>query len=107
VPRRLQERLGDAVALHGHPGERLPNTLNVGFRGKAGAAILDRIPELAASTGSACHTGEIALSPVLQAMRVPPETGMGAIRFSLGRFTTAAEIDRSAELLAAAVRAAS
>lgn len=100
----LKDRFGDAIVLHGHPTERLPNTLNVGFRGVSGAAILERVPEIAASTGSACHTGEVTLSPVLQAMRVAPETGMGAIRFSLGRPTTAAEIERTVELLAARVR---
>ncbi|HWQ53667.1 MAG TPA: cysteine desulfurase family protein [Bryobacteraceae bacterium] len=99
----LKARFGDAVVLHGHPTERLPNTLNVGFRGTPGSAILERVPEIAASTGSACHTGEVTLSPVLQAMHVAPETGMGAIRFSLGRPTSAAEIDRTVELLAARV----
>jgi cysteine desulfurase len=103
--RLFQERFGDAVALHGHPAQRLPNTLNVGFRGRTGAAILERVPEIAASTGSACHTGEIALSPVLQAMNVPVETGMGAIRFSLGRFNTSDEIDRAVELLAGVLSA--
>jgi cysteine desulfurase len=51
------------------------------------------MPNLAASTGSACHAGRIELSPVLKEMGVPEETGMGAIRFSLGRNTTKAEID--------------
>ena len=95
----LREAFGAAVALHGHPVERLPNTLNVGFRGRSGAAILERFPALAASTGSACHAGEVRLSPVLEAMGVPPETGQGAIRFSLGRATTRAEIERAVELV--------
>ncbi|HVJ07845.1 MAG TPA: cysteine desulfurase family protein [Acidisarcina sp.] len=90
---RLQSAFGERVVMIGHPTERLPNTLNVGFVGYAGADILSRMPRVAASTGSACHSGSVELSPVLQAMRVPPEIGMGAIRFSLGRGTTQTEID--------------
>jgi len=48
---------------------------------------------VAASTGSACHSGAVELSPVLKAMGVPPEIGMGAIRFSLGRTTTEEEVE--------------
>jgi cysteine desulfurase len=99
--RRLRDRLwdcihtsyGDRVVLNGHRDERLPNTLNVSFVGSIGADMLARIPELAASTGSACHSGQITLSPVLKAMGVSPEVGMGAIRFSLGRGTTQEEIE--------------
>lgn len=58
-----------------------------------GADILAAMPEVAASTGSACHSGRIDLSPVLEAMGVAPEIGMGTIRFSLGRTTTMDEID--------------
>jgi cysteine desulfurase len=47
---------------------------------------------VAASTGAACHSGSVELSPVLKAMGIPPEVGMGAIRFSLGRTTTIAEL---------------
>ena len=97
----LRTRFGDALVLNGHPTERLPNTLNVSFRGRVGAEILARVPEIAASTGSACHAGRVALSPVLEAMGVAPETGMGAVRFSLGRATTRAEIEAALELLAA------
>jgi cysteine desulfurase len=79
--------------LNGHPFDRLPNTLNISFPGKIGAEILHALDGVAASTGSACHSGAIQLSPVLEAMHIPPETGMGAIRFSLGRTTTADEIE--------------
>ena len=89
----LQEAFGYRVTLNGHLEERLPNTLNVSFAGQVGAEILDSMPEIAASTGSACHSGRVALSPVLEAMRVSPDVGAGAIRFSLGRATTAEEID--------------
>ncbi len=89
----LHETYGSRVVLNGHPHHRLPNTVNVGFIGHVGADILAGLPGVAASTGSACHSGLVALSPVLAAMGVPKEVGIGAIRFSLGRPTTAAEVD--------------
>jgi len=89
----LQTRFGKGVVLNGHPTERLPNTLNVSFVGKIGSTILSGLEGVAASTGSACHSGSVELSPVLKAMKVPPEIGMGAIRFSLGRTTTREEIE--------------
>jgi cysteine desulfurase len=89
----LQERFGNRVRLNGHPRERLPNTLNVSFVGQVGTEVLAAIPEVAASTGSACHSGRVELSPVLEAMGVAPEAGMGAIRFSLGRGTTEDDIE--------------
>jgi cysteine desulfurase len=100
---RLSERLGDRLSLNGHPTERLPNTLNVNFHGQVGADLLARVPEVAASTGSACHEGKVAQSPVLCAMRVSPERGKGAVRLSVGRFTTEDEIDRAAEAFLRAV----
>jgi cysteine desulfurase len=101
---RLQAGLGDDVVLNGHPERRLPNTLNVNFLGHAGAELLERVPDIAASTGSACHAGHVTLSPVLSAMGVPPKLGRGAVRLSVGRFTTEAEIDRAADLLVTAAR---
>jgi len=95
----LQKQFGNCVQLNGHPTDRLPNTLNVSFVGRVGAEILDRLDGIAASTGSACHSGRIELSPVLEAMGVTPEVGMGAIRFSLGRGTTREEIDFVVERL--------
>ena len=95
----LQQNLGDRVVLNGHPDERLPNTLNISFIGQVGAEILEKVPEIAASTGSACHAGRVELSPVLEAMGVSEETGAGAIRFSLGRTTSAKEIDAVVERL--------
>jgi cysteine desulfurase len=89
----LQGTFGNRIVLNGHPTHRLPNTLNVSFVGQIGAEVLQRLDGVAASTGSACHAGQITLSPVLQAMGVKPEAGMGAVRFSLGRGTTRDEID--------------
>ena len=95
----LREQFGNRVALNGHPTHRLPNTLNVSFVGRIGAEILERLDGVAASTGSACHSGRIELSPVLEAMGVAPEVGMGAVRFSLGRGTTRDEINAVVERL--------
>jgi cysteine desulfurase len=89
----LTEEFGDRVMLNGHPTLRLPNTLNVSLVGHVGAEILARLNGVAASTGSACHSGHVELSPVLAAMGVAPTAGMGAIRFSLGRQTRRDEID--------------
>jgi cysteine desulfurase len=95
----LVEHFGERVVLNGHPDERLPNTLNVSFVGRIGAEVLAALPEIAASTGSACHSGRVELSPVLAAMGVAPEIGAGAVRFSLGRPTTAEEIDTALQQL--------
>ena len=89
----LQTRFGERVVLNGHPTERLPNTLSVSFVGKVSSTILSGLEGVAASTGSACHSGSVELSPVLSAMGVPREIGMGTIRFSLGRTTTREEIE--------------
>jgi cysteine desulfurase len=99
----LQGAFEDRIALNGHPTERLPNTLNVSFVGRAGSEILARMENVAASTGSACHSGSVELSPVLQAMKILRQIGMGAIRFSLGRTTTREEIESTVALLTKAV----
>jgi cysteine desulfurase len=101
--RALQERFGNGVTLNGHAEHRLPNTLNVSFIGRIGADILAGLDHVAASTGSACHSGRIELSPVLAAMGVAPGSGMGALRFSLGRATTPEEIDEVVRRLVATV----
>lgn len=89
---RLQAMFGGKVHLNGHPTERLPNTLNVSWVGRSGSELLAQLPEIAASTGSACHEGQVKMSPVLQALGLSPNIGMGAIRFSLGRSTTLDDI---------------
>ncbi len=100
----LRAMFGDRITLNGHPTARLPNTLNVNFVGRVGAELLAALPEVAASTGSACHAGSVTLSPVLAAMGVPPEEGMGAVRFSLGRTTTWAELEEVLERLRSIAR---
>jgi cysteine desulfurase len=95
----LQDRFNERVVLNGHIDKRLPNTLNVSFLGLVGAQILAQLDGIAASTGSACHTDRVEISPVLEAMAVSPEVGQGALRFSLGRGTTQDEIDSVIERL--------
>lgn len=91
---QISSAYGENVVLNGHFEDRLPNTLNVSFKNKIGQDILSSMPNLAASTGSACHSGNIELSPVLKEMKIPEYVGMGAIRFSLGMYTSKDEIDR-------------
>ena len=103
---RLRSGLGERVTLNGHPELRLPNTLNVNFAGHAGADLLEHVPEIAASTGSACHSGHVTLSPVLKAMGLSPQVGRGAVRLSVGRFSTEEEIERAAAALTARAKSA-
>jgi cysteine desulfurase len=101
----LHAALGERVVLNGHPQQRLPNTLNVSIlASRNGAELLAQAPEIAASTGSACHGGHTKLSPVLAAMGVSEAIGRGAIRLSVGRFTTFEEIDRAATALLGAAK---
>jgi len=104
---RLEELLGKRLTVNGAGAERLPNTASVNFVGEVGAEVLERLPGVAASTGSACHAGSVELSPVLAAMRVPPREGMGAVRFSLGRSTTWEELEHVLRSLEAALGSAS
>jgi cysteine desulfurase len=103
----LRRALGDeGMRRNGHPDARLPNTLSVSFRDVRGDGVLASIAaDVAASAGSACHSQEVRLSPVLRAMGVAPEWGMGTLRLSLGRYTTADEIDRACCVISEAVRA--
>jgi cysteine desulfurase len=96
---RLRARIS-GLALNGHPEERLPNTLNVRFPGVSGSALLAATPEVAASTGSACHAGEESASSVLTAMGVEPGAALGSVRLSLGRTTTPEDVVAASEALA-------
>ncbi len=80
---------------------RLPNTSNISFPNLNGEAILAKLSDLdvCVSTGSACSAETHTASPVMQAMNIPYSQAMGAIRFSLGRFNTEAEVDFVLEIL--------
>ena len=87
----------DGTELTGHPRDRLPNHLSLIARdtdGNAVAMALD-LEGIAASVGSACATGSTEVSHVLTAMGYPDEEARGALRLSLGRTTTDAEIDEA------------
>ena len=97
---RLDAALPGRVALNGPVAARLPNTLNVSINGTTGHELLAAVPGLAASTGSACHSGTFEPSPVLTAMGLDATRSLAALRLSLGRGTTAGDVDRAAELIA-------
>jgi Cysteine sulfinate desulfinase/cysteine desulfurase and related enzymes len=96
---RLQQALPERIHLNGHRTERLPNTLNISIDGIVGEQLLARIPEIAASTGSACHAGTTDPSPVLTAMGLSRKRALAALRLSLGRWSTHSEIAQAADAI--------
>ena len=97
---RLEAYLPGIVHLNGHSTERLPNTLNVSIERVIGEEVLAATPEIASSTGSACHEGSTEPSAVLMAMGMTRERALGALRLTLGRWSSEEEIERAATLLA-------
>ncbi|MBV2156744.1 cysteine desulfurase [Kitasatospora sp. SUK 42] len=102
---RLAAALPGRVYLNGPAVRRLPNTLNLRVDGVDGNQLLDAAPQLAASTGSACHSGTPTPSPVLTAMGLDAGRALGAVRLSLGRWTTPEDITTAAGALIAAASA--
>ena len=99
---KLQNKLTDGIpglVVHAEKVERLPNTLSVSFPGTSGQEMLRRVPEMCASTGSACHSGSEMQSVTLTAMRVDLEIIRGTVRLSLGWNTSEEDLDRAANLL--------
>lgn len=94
----LEKRLGK-LHINGHREICLPNTVSIGFRNMNAQTIMAAMPGIAASAGAACHTGETGESSVLGAMKISPEFSQGTIRFSVGRYTTASEIDSAVEII--------
>ncbi len=95
---RLEQGLlesGHYARVNGHSTQRLPNTCSIGFRSMEADRVLASLPTVAASAGAACHSDQVELSHVLEAMRVPTQYAMGTLRLSVGRFTTADEINRA------------
>ncbi len=86
----------DGCFINGSRDHRLPGTTNISFAGVDGGALLASLPDLAVSSGAACTTGHPEASPVLRAMKVAPKLARASLRISLGRFTTAEEIERAA-----------
>ena len=85
--------------------KRLPNTSNISFEYVDGQNILMHLDEagICVSTGSACHSTTHESSPTLRAMNVPFTAAQGSIRFSLGRYNTAADIDSTLSVLPAII----
>jgi cysteine desulfurase len=103
---RFQHRLAaQGWLLNGHPVERLPNTLNMSMIGLDGEEILHHAKDIAASTGAACHAGRTEPSSVLLSMGIPRDQALGAIRLSLGRWTTEEQVDIAAAALERSVSA--
>ena len=98
---RLRELLPNLL-LHGHPAQRLPNNLNVSVPGVEGTTLLLNLDRrgVAASSGSACSSGSLEPSHVLKALGLPDTLAASGIRFTLGRHTTDAELDRAAQIFA-------
>ncbi|MGW4330472.1 cysteine desulfurase family protein [Nocardia sp. NPDC004573] len=103
---RLAAALPRRVHLNGPTRQRLPNTLNISIDGTLGHEILTAATGIAASTGSACHSGTHTPSPVLAAMRLDTARALSALRLSLGRWTTPDDIHKAVTALIAAVTAA-
>jgi cysteine desulfurase len=94
----------DGVTVNGSLEHRLPGNLNVAFGGVNASALLLRLPELALSTGSACSSAHPEPSHVLKAIGLGTACIRSSVRFGLGRFTTAEEVDYAATRLVEAVR---
>lgn len=98
----LRLRLWDGLSriegalLNGHPTRRVPGILNVSFPGVEGESLLMSLPSLAVSTGSACNSDAEEPSYVLRALGRDAELAQASLRLSVGRFTTAEEVDRAA-----------
>ncbi len=99
--------LAPRAIIHARGTERLPNTLSVGFPGLPAPDLMAAMPEVAISAGAACHGNRVVASHVLDAMGVDPQVALGTLRFSLGRSTTATEVDQALAALARALETVS
>jgi cysteine desulfurase len=99
----LKERL-DGVEVNGHPEQRLAHTTNLSFAGIDADALMKAVPDVAVSSSSACTSALMQPSYVLGAMGCDEERIKGSLRFSLGRFTTEAEIDEAVAALSREAR---
>lgn len=95
----------DDTHVNGSRVHRVPNTTNIGFSQLQSEAILLLLSEqgVCASAGAACSSGSLEPSHVMRAMKVPEAIAFGAIRFSLSRFTTDADVDHCLSVLPTAI----
>jgi cysteine desulfurase len=103
----LRSIVGPSFTANGERATRLPNTLSVNFPDVVGSELLERIPELCASTGAACHSTGTTISDTLRAIGLHPSVARGTVRLSLGRYTTDDDVQRAASLLLGAWEAMS
>jgi cysteine desulfurase len=109
--KKISDRLFDGlkgkglnIKLNGHPEKRLPNTLYLSFYGVEANTLFDEIKDrVAVSTGAACHSSDITISKVLEAMNVIVDWAKGTIRFSVGKMTSESDIDSVIEIVASAI----
>src|SRR5262249_55095148 len=87
----------DGVRVNGHLTKRLPGNLNVSFAGVDGETLMTALDDVAVSSGSACTSATVEPSYVLKALHLPDDLAHASLRFTVGRFTTAAEIDYAAD----------
>ncbi|RRJ28791.1 cysteine desulfurase family protein [Halocatena pleomorpha] len=93
---RINTKL-EGVVLNGHPEKRIPNNLNISFAGVENKALVQNLqPDIAVSAGSACTTGKVEASHVLQAISDEEDIWHSAIRFGLGKDTTQEQIEYAA-----------
>jgi cysteine desulfurase len=90
------------IELNGHPERRVPGNLNICLLVES-SALLASLPELALSTGSACSSDKPEPSHVLRALGLDRDRALASLRISIGRPTTSTELERAADLIAAAV----
>jgi cysteine desulfurase len=100
----LLQREIPGLTLVGDRQRRLPNTLNMLFPGVSGRLVLEACPRVLASTGSACHADSEDPSAILTTLGLPRDAALGAVRLSLGRATTGADIEQAASELGRAWR---
>lgn len=102
LERGLRGAIGEGLSINGQSAARLPNTTSINFPWVIGSELLRRTPEIAASTGAACHATHVARSATQEAIRLAPEVAVGTIRLSVGWFTEVSDIERAVAALASA-----
>ncbi|MDP7379624.1 MAG: aminotransferase class V-fold PLP-dependent enzyme, partial [Pirellulaceae bacterium] len=99
---RLLAGLGTQALIHGEQAPRLPGTLSLVFPGVRATDLLARVPEICASTGSACHETGSGMSKTLAALGTNPQDAQGTVRLTVGWYTSEEDVDCAASSLLSA-----